>query len=184
MSLVTGKNFCSTPFAHYVSIIANKISLKQETCPCIHSGHQSTQVRMGGCAFFVRTLSKEILGYQIVIGNVSMTSPNCKIVINAIFSFSPDKNFYDFSAMSKSHRWEIQYFLCVCLFDISLWSLYSSNVFLHPPDEQSSLWIRNSYLKSIKLFEIRTFQHIILIFIPFIRSLSARSGCLCLSLNH
>lgn len=74
------------PFAHYVSIIANKIYLKQETCPCIHSGHQSTQVRVGGCAFFVRTLSKETLGYQIVIGNVSMSSPNCKIVINAIFS--------------------------------------------------------------------------------------------------
>lgn len=74
------------PFAHYVSIIANKIYLKQETCPCIHSGHQSTQVRVGGCAFFVGTLSKETLGYQIVIGNVSMSSPNCKIVINAIFS--------------------------------------------------------------------------------------------------
>lgn len=178
-NLVTGKNFCSTPFAHYVSIIANKIYLKQETCPCIHSGHQSTQVRVEGCAFFVRTLSKETLGYQIVIGNVSMTSPD-----KCNFFFSSDKNFNDFLAMSKSLRWKIQYFLCVCLFDISLWSLYSSNMFLHPPDEQSSLWIRNSYLKSIKLFEIRTFQHIILIFIPFIRSLSARSGCLCLSLNH
>lgn len=152
-------------------------------CPCIHSGHQSTQVRVGGCAFFVGTLSKETLGYQIVIGNVSMTSPNCKIVINAIFSSVQIRTFMIFQPC-QSHLGEIQYFLCVCLFDISLWSLYSSNIFLHPPDEQSSLWIRNSYLKSIKLFEIRTFQHIILIFIPFIPSLSARSWCLCLSLNH
>lgn len=37
-NLVTGKNFCPTPFAHYASIIANKIYLKQETCPCIPAG--------------------------------------------------------------------------------------------------------------------------------------------------
>lgn len=164
------------PFAHYVSIIANKIYLKQETCPCIHSGHQSTQVRVGGCAFFVRTLSKETLGYQIVIGNVSMTYPNCKIVINAIFSSVQIKTFMIFQPC-QSHLDEKS----------NIFSAYACLIFRcdpHPPDEQSSLWIRNSYLKSIKLFEIRTFQHIILIFIPFIPSLSARSGCLCLLLNH
>lgn len=36
------------PFVFYFSIIYNKIHLKQETCPCVHSGHRSKQVIQSG----------------------------------------------------------------------------------------------------------------------------------------